>query len=423
MKPGIRTIPPATCEYFSLLILLLLIAMQSIASSAQSPAGAMRPSTVPEGYLITPFGYFHPSCVIHLMKGDVVMKAESAVRHADGSFDSIPVCSYPHYDSHGRIELSNNGNNTTQSDPSISHSWIEDFSATTSSSYGQLKANWVVPPAPTSNDSQTLFFFPGMEDYNDIYTIIQPVLGWNSDFSDDWGIASWNCCVTGTAQESTPVAVNSGDTILGKIQSTCSPGTLSCGSWNITTEDVSSGESTELNQSSSYGQTFNWATAGSLEVYSIIQCSDFPPNGSIAFSNLALYDDSFNQISNPPWQFVNYSSGLTPQCNYGGQETATQVVLDFGSAPPAATPNESNVTVTLNGTPPTSINYSVTLQDATPGATIHYEVTICNSPSVGAAASGTQVEFYNPCPSISPSGTMYATAPGYLQSATTSLSF
>ncbi len=90
----------------------------------------------------------------------------------------------------------------------------------------------------------------------------------------------------------------------------------------------------------------------------------------------------------------------------------------------AATPYESNVNVTLNGIPPTSINYAITFQDATPGSTIHYQVTICNSPyGWSTTTPGSIVNFYNPCPSTTPYGTMYATAPGYLQSSSISMSF
>ena len=40
-------------------------------TAAQVPAGAKRPATVPADYVLTPFGYFHPSCVNHLAEGDV----------------------------------------------------------------------------------------------------------------------------------------------------------------------------------------------------------------------------------------------------------------------------------------------------------------------------------------------------------------
>src|SRR5277367_1095325 len=54
---------------------------------AQVPAGARRPAAVPANYLITPFGYFHPSCVGHLAKGDELMQDEKAIKHANFFFN------------------------------------------------------------------------------------------------------------------------------------------------------------------------------------------------------------------------------------------------------------------------------------------------------------------------------------------------
>jgi YVTN family beta-propeller protein len=88
-----------------------------------------------------------------------------------------------------------------------------------------------------------------------------------------------------------------------------------------------------------------------------------------------------------------------------------------------ATPSLSGLTVTLNGgEPPSSVTYTFTLEDSTPGATIYYSITSCGS-TVGAASSGQQTSYtsYPPDLTCNPSGTMYATAPGYAQSATTSL--
>jgi uncharacterized repeat protein (TIGR03803 family) len=188
-----------------------------------------------------------------------------------------------------------------------------------------------VPPAPASNDGQTVFFFPGLEDIDDVVSILQPVLAWNKDFSEAWSIASWNCCPNGIAVESSPVSVNPGDQIQGNIRSTCSVGTLSCPTWNVTTSDVLMDTSTELSNTPSGGQTFNWAFAGVLEVYNLVQCSDYPSNGSVTFSNVDLYDYNFDQIFNPDWSMIYVASGLTPQCSYGGQVAPTQVTLDYSS--------------------------------------------------------------------------------------------
>jgi hypothetical protein len=296
------------------------------AAQALTPAGAKRPASVPADFVITPFGYFHPSCVAHLAKGDEVRRDENSVRHADGTFDSIHACAFPHFKADG--EKITGDERATKKQPTIGHAWVEYASTTTSSSFGYMYAYWNVPPAPSANNGQTVFLFPGMEDYSDVVTIIQPVLGWNSDFASAWGIASWNCCASGTVFEATPTRVNSGDTILGYMFDTCAVGTLSCSSWDIVTDDVTSGHYSELLNTSSQGQTFNWAFAGALEVYNIAACGNYPSNGSISYYNLGLYNDSFVQIASPAWSVTNSSGGLTPQCNYGGSKPE-QVILTY----------------------------------------------------------------------------------------------
>jgi len=203
------------------------------------------------------------------------------------------------------------------------------LSTTTSTSYRKLNATWVVPSAPTTYDGQTVYLFPGLVDYNTDETIIQPVLGWNSFLGEVWTIASWSCCPSGTANYSTPVQVNAGDTIYGIIKSTCAAGIESCSKWNITTKDKTTHKSTTLGKTPSEGQTFNWAQSGALEVYEIVQCSDYPPNDATTFSKVALYDYNFHKIANPGWSITDYYTGLSPQCNYGGQTTATSVTLDY----------------------------------------------------------------------------------------------
>jgi hypothetical protein len=168
-----------------------------------------------------------------------------------------------------------------------------------------------------------------MEDYATVESIIQPVLGWNSDFANAWGIASWNCCITGVAWESSPVPVSSGDTIFGEIKITCKKGTKSCSTWNIFTKDKTTQQSTILAGTPSEGQTFTWAQAGALEVYGIVHCSDYPANKSVTFSNLALYDNNFNKYANPGWIFFDYYTGLKPQCSYGGEMGTTTVTLQY----------------------------------------------------------------------------------------------
>jgi hypothetical protein len=281
---------------------------------------------VPDSFAVTPNGYFHPSCVREVKRGEALLDG-GRIRHVDGNIETVAACQFPHYSMRGEVMQG-------AISPSITHSWIVSESTTTSTSYGELTAQWVVPSAPTSADGEIIFYFPGMEDNNDIVTIIQPVLQYGASSAGGgnyWSIASWNCCASGTTYFSSLVNVNSGDTILGTMRSTCAAGVLSCGSWNITTEDVTTGGSTTLSGSPSQNQTFNWAFAGALEVYNVAQCSDYPPGAQMHFTALALYDYNFNQVATPAWSLNSWAAGETPQCNYGGLvNNAAEVTLYYG---------------------------------------------------------------------------------------------
>jgi len=297
---------------------------------AQKLVGPNRPASVPGDYVITPFGYFHPSCVREIREGETLL-ADGRIRYQDGMEEAnTPYCNYPRYTASG--ELVNEGA-TGVKRPFISWTWIEDAEVSTNTSYGKIVATWTVPATPQSNDGQTLYFFPGFMDLENTQLIIQPVLGWNDGQYGvgPWNIASWNCCPSGTANYSTPVTVSPGDTIQGTIKGTCKAGTQSCSKWNITTKDVTTRKSTTLRNTPSEGQTFDWAQSGVLEVYYIDQCSDYPPDGSITFSKVKLFDYNFKRIRKPAWAaWYGVTPGqTTPWCNYNVTDTATSVTLSY----------------------------------------------------------------------------------------------
>jgi hypothetical protein len=306
------------------------------AAHAQVPAGKDRPASVPEGYLATPMGYFHPSCVKQTAKGDVLHPDEMAIHHADGSFDSMPVCAYPHFTAKGVLvpleptkdsgtakrelsPLNPSEEAKGEEPPFIGHSWMVDIEAYTSTSFGEITSEFKVPKAPTSHDNQTIYLFPGLQDYNSAKTetILQPVLGWDAYYTNAWGIASWNCCVKGTLYVSTPEPAKTGDTIYGEVINQCKSGTLECTKWTVKTEDKTTGAFSDLHNESNFGQTFNWAFGSVLEVYNVAKCSDYPQGGSLESTGVTLYNDKFQKIT-PTWYLSLDDKGGSPQCNYSG---------------------------------------------------------------------------------------------------------
>jgi hypothetical protein len=303
---------------------LYLAPTSAAAQTAAPQAGPTRPSTVPEGYVITPFGYFHPSCVQSLAKGETILP-DGRMQHANGKANvSAAVCSYPHYQRTGVAASAA----TSASSPTI-NGWVESASITTGSphkSYGALITAWKVPPAPEIDDGQVLFFFPGFEDINDQETsILQPVLAW---FSDQWTIASWNCCLKGIVTNSPAVTVKTGDVIYGSITSTCPPGTASCATWNVLTVDLSTGQSTTLGNTPSQGQIFNWAFGGVLEAYSINSCDDYPPDRHAMFQGVTIFDEHLRPLNGEKWA-IAVDSNDPPQCGYGIEASRLGVRVNY----------------------------------------------------------------------------------------------
>ncbi len=297
-------------------------------------AGPNRPANVPDGYVITPFGYFHSSCVQSLAKGERLL-VNGRIQHGDGSVeDKVAVCNYPRFTPSGILVKAATAPRTTPQvkSPTANTSaevngWIEQESITTGSatqSYGALIAAWAVPSQPIANDGQVLFLYPGFEDINNTESILQPVLQW---VGGQWAIASWNCCLNNITTESPVVDVSPGDEIYGSITSTCPPGTLSCPTWNVLSLDISTGESTTLSDTPSAGQRFNWAFAGVLEPYYVITCDDYPPNRQITFDN-ETFNEYLRPITNPKWG-GSANTTQTPQCNYGVKATPHAVTLRY----------------------------------------------------------------------------------------------
>jgi hypothetical protein len=282
-----------------------------------------RPPNVPADYVVTPFGYFHPSCVETLAKGERLLK-DGRVQRADGTIDATSaVCNYPHYSPAGSPAVG--GVAVT---PQI-NGWVENANVTTGSpnrSYGALIATWRVPPDPPGQDDEVLFFFPGFEDIDDSQTsILQPVLQWAPR---EWTIASWNCCLNGITVSSPPVNVRSGDIIYGSITSTCPAGTVSCPTWNVLTLDLFTGESTTLSDTPSENQVFNWAFGGVLEAYYIVSCADFPPDRRIVFDHVTVFDEYLRPIRKPNWTVTSVFP-TDPACPYGAKAERHEVNLDY----------------------------------------------------------------------------------------------
>jgi len=327
-----KAIQPSTNFFYACLAVAGMLLLLSAGLSGQAVASGVstlmnRPPNVPEEFVITPFGYFHPSCLQWLAEGNTLL-ADGRVEHPDGTIDAAPVCNYPHYTSTGTMVTAND--KELEINPLAIDGWLEAVYGYTSTSYYKIAATWPVPPAPTTNDGQVIYFYPAFEASNNGISILQPVLQWGYDGAFGgtyWQAAGWNFCINGTPWYSTPINVNVGDTIQGTISPTCKPGQDYCATWNVVSKDLTTGQETTLAKTPADGQIWNFGFGAVTEDYNILRCSDFPDDSQLTFT-VHLYDQNGKVISNPNW--TGYvMSNPNPKCKYGTKFTKTELTLKY----------------------------------------------------------------------------------------------
>ena len=120
-------------------------------------AAASTPAGVPADYVITPNGFFHPSCVVTLAR-DERLDPDLVIRTLDGASRAfVAPCAYPRFDLHGRTIDTGTPTSGSPPDPAgpiepAGAAWdgYPVLYSYTGSSWGAyLSDTWVVPPPPT----------------------------------------------------------------------------------------------------------------------------------------------------------------------------------------------------------------------------------------------------------------------------------
>jgi hypothetical protein len=283
------------------------------AASAKAPEIArVAADGPPPGYVATPHGYYHASCVHTVPNGADMDVSTGRVTLAGGAELDLPACAYPAFRPHAGAEKP------------VTDGWVEYTSYTSTAPATKMRAAFDVPTAPTSRKDQIVYFFPGMEPA-DGTIILQPVLGWSQDLdggADQWTVASWSCgpsCV-----HSAPLAVAAGDALEGTIAGTKCTTSAAC-NWAITTSDTTSGKSTTLHTHKDK-HTYVWLFGGVLEAYQVKACAEYPASGTETFSAVDFYDQAGDRIDPT---FTTTLTGARPTCSFGATPSPKGAVLTF----------------------------------------------------------------------------------------------
>lgn len=278
---------------------------------------------VPHDYVITPNGYFHPACV-QRVESDETVTAAGDVQRMDGTVRRVAACAYPHYAADGTrldpgVAARFPVGGATASNPPVINGWVAaaSYLMPSANSAWFIDAHMSVPAAPRVSSGQTVYFFPGLEDYENVTTIVQPVLAWNGFNDNTWTIASWNCCLSGHTWHSPAVAVSPGETLDGSVAGSNCTADGVCAHWAINTHDIATGGDTTLN-TDGYGQAFDWVFGAVLEAYGIAQCGNYPVTGGESFSDIVVKYLPQSQIGHASalqaWQ--PWLLGGDVDCNY-----------------------------------------------------------------------------------------------------------
>jgi hypothetical protein len=299
----------------------------------------------PAGYVPTPAGWFHLSCV-HNVPDSLAVDASGAV-HARGGAElyQIPRCNFAPY-RFPQPSLAASPRPLTSA-PEVSGydevAWAHVDNFQFSPSGGpvgvmELDADIVVPSAPTGDYSSVgpiYYAFPGLEPDN-YDNILQPVLTYgraqvagdpNPYGGNYWSFANWTCGASLGCIHSTGIQVYPGDSITTSMKIWTDGFGGPC-MWSkpmhcntLSAIDVTRGTSTSRMFGDS--RVYTWSL-GAVEVAHLTSCNQFP-SGTVRLQNFQTFvyavqpDGSipafnFNQLYPPNW-LPRYQASGTPQCN------------------------------------------------------------------------------------------------------------
>jgi hypothetical protein len=283
-------------------------------AGAEEAFAVARPATVPSEFVLTPYGYFHPSCVVEVRPGETV--GQGRILQANGLSRPIAGCQHPSFDNQGRA---------ISRDAPVRPSSIDGFPdyADQDGPIDTLLAHWDVPESPSVSGLQVLRFFtelkPSVPSQLGAH-FLAPILTWQNG---SWTGAAWDCCRGGTVFHSTPMTVQPGHTIQGQIAGrNCSrPG--DCSLWHVVFEDIKNSDTplTDLFVAG-VGEVFDHAVGGAFQAVNVDSCRQYPPGG-IGFS--AFFLSLLGQPVAQNWS--PHKGTVSPDC--GGGTIATPDFLQF----------------------------------------------------------------------------------------------
>jgi len=286
--------------------MLTLFCSPALASQPfPTTVSAQRPAGVPSDYVVTPFGYMHPSCVMGIDANESVQGA--LIQRTDGSTRPIVPCTHPRF---------GGGPSAPGGPPPTINNWVEWGDNASFGPIDFLVGWWTVPNGPGTADGQTIYMFNGLEPSDGSF-ILQPVLAWDGWNDNRYTMTDWRCCVNGTALHDNPLTISAvGEQIEGYVEGFNCGGSGVCSTWAV---GYSCSDGSGAFFTDSQGKVLDWMFGGALEVYDVWECPalpfDQPSEQGVVFSNTFAQTTSGTYI-HPTWSH-EFGQTTNPSCSFG----------------------------------------------------------------------------------------------------------
>lgn len=267
---------------------------------------------VPGGRLV------HEDCMHTVPSGTHVEELNNTFvfTHPDGTTRSVPTCENPDAPV-GHLGVGHGNAWKT---------WAQ-FKAPNSRSVTRLSNTWTVPPAPTVQSNQILYYWNGVEDGGNAggTGVLQPVLEWRA--GSHWGIKSWYVGAGGTVT-SDLVATPSGSVIHGSMEHNGD------GTWTVS-GFAEGGQPATLSYTRQ-SLTFTYAYEV-LEAYTVgSTCSMYPPDGGLVFTSTKVaFDGQDVADDDVNWEAFSCPSGPgcvgSASCGESTKITGSDVAISYNT--------------------------------------------------------------------------------------------
>jgi hypothetical protein len=263
---------------------------QESSSSVEADATPVR-DWLPEGYVETPNGQFHKSCIHEVPEGGEVDKNGAIWLNGQMVRATSPCAFEVLHLNRANVVSKTDGDIARQSSALLIDGWTRYVQAYANNMgvfpvrFNGLETTMTVPTAPSQQLFQTVFFFASLTP-QDGATILQPVLRYG-DGIQHWMVAGWYVDRAERGFLSQWVQVNPGENIVGTVRDVRNSCVGTDCMWEV---KLWRGNTSLTTLRAASAEAYTRMQKAVLEVKSVTSCKHLPASGVMNFTNTKVYE-------------------------------------------------------------------------------------------------------------------------------------